>query len=368
MTREEINLLAKSDTLPGGTAIVVETHMSWVLMNDTYAFKIKKPVLLSFVDYRLRAQRRYYCTRELMLNRRYAQDVYLDVLAVGRKGDRWVLGPTTDVVEDYALYMRRLDNKRQLDYRLQQHLVTPATSEMIQVARALAAFHLKAEKVAQPLDSVRLVLDFNDIENAQLELMAMLGAEAVTWLKKCSGALPGLLGGWKNLLKKRAAQGWRVDGHGDMHAANIFIYPDRVVFFDAIEFNDSWRRVDVLDELAFLSVDLDFFDQPDLKRQLWTAYEEVYANHGRKSPFHEPLLLYFQLYRANVRLKVAALLWRQLIADSEGSSFQREGYNKEEALLKAQLKARRYFDLMQQYAGELKIASTFHLATTYDNG
>ncbi len=367
MTREEINLLAQSDTLPGGMATVVETHMSWVLMNDTYAFKIKKPVLLSFVDYRLRAQRRYYCTRELILNRRYTQDVYLDVLPIGRKGDRWVLGAAAETVEDYALYMKRLDNKRQLDYLLQQHLIRPETKEIVQVARALASFHRKAEKVAQPLDSVRLLLEFDDIENVQLELMAMLGADAVAWLKKCRSALSGLLGGWKNLLKKRAAQGWRVDGHGDMHAANIFIYTDRVVFFDAIEFNDSWRRVDVLDELAFLSVDLDFFDEPALKRQLWSAYEEVYASQGRKSPFHAPLLLYFQLYRANVRLKVAALLWRQLIADGEGSFFQVEGYNREDSLQKAQKKARRYFGLMQQYASELKIATSLHLSTAHDN-
>lgn len=367
MTREEINLLAQSDTLPGGVATVVETHMSWVLMNDTYVFKIKKPVLLSFVDYRLRAQRRYYCTRELMLNRRYAQDVYLDVLAVGRKGSQWVLGSAAEVVEDYALYMRRLDNNRQLDYLLQQRLLTPETNEIIQVARALAAFHRKAEMVAQPLDPVRLMLDFNDIENAQLELMAMLGADAVAWLKECSMALPGLLGGWKSLLEKRAAQGWRVDGHGDLHTANIFIYPDRVIFFDAIEFNDSWRRVDVLDELAFLSVDLDFFDQPNLKRQLWNAYEQAYASQGRKSPFHESLLLYFQLYRANVRLKVTALLWRQLIADGKGVFFNKEGYNKEEALLKAQLKAKRYFDLMQQYANELKITTVLRLSTTYEH-
>jgi hypothetical protein len=367
MTRGEINLLAQSDTLPGGVATVVETHMSWVLMNDTYVFKIKKPVLLSFVDYRLRAQRRYYCTRELMLNRRYAQDVYLDVLAVGRKGSQWVLGSSTEVIEDYALYMRRLDNNRQLDYLLQHRLLRPETNEITRIAQALAAFHRKAEMVAQPLDPVRLLLDFNDIENAQLELMAMLGADAVVWIKECSVVLPGLLGGWKSLLEKRAAQGWRVDGHGDLHAANIFIYPDRVIFFDAVEFNDSWRRVDVLDELAFLSVDLDFFDQPNLKRQLWNAYEQAYASQSRKSPFHESLLLYFQLYRANVRLKVTALLWRQLIADGKGAFFSREGYNREEALLKAQLKAKRYFDLMQQYANELKITTALRLSTTYEH-
>lgn len=366
MTREEINLLAQSDTLPGGAASVEETHMSWVLMNDSYVFKIKKPILLSFVDYRLRAQRRYYCTRELMLNRRYAQDVYLDVLAVGKNGDRWVLGPATEVVEDYALYMRRLDNKRQLDYLLQHHLITQSGGGIVQVARALANFHRKAEKVAQPLDPVRLLLDFDDIENVQLELMAMLGPENVAWLKKCGVALRGLLGGWKNLLEKRAAQGWRVDGHGDMHAANIFLYPDRVIFFDAIEFNDSWRRVDVLDELAFLSVDLDYFDEPDLKQQLWNAYEEAYTSQGRKSPYHEHLLLYFQLYRANVRLKVTALLWRQLIADSSSYSLQLVGGKREESLLNAQSKARRYFDLMQQYASELKIASILHSSTIYN--
>jgi hypothetical protein len=64
---------------------------------------------------------------------------------------------------------------------------------------------------------------------------------------------------------------------------------------------------------------------------------------------------------------VTALLWRQLIADGKGAFFSREGYNREEALLKAQLKAKRYFDLMQQYANELKITTALRLSTTYEH-
>ncbi len=64
---------------PVTTIELVETHISWVLLTGTYAYKIKKPVNLGFLDFSTLEKRRFYCEEELRLNRRFAP-AYLDVI------------------------------------------------------------------------------------------------------------------------------------------------------------------------------------------------------------------------------------------------------------------------------------------------
>ena len=353
MKKEDVFDLAASQALPGGPARVLETHLSWVLLNDEFAFKIKKPLKFSFVDYHLRAQRRYYSERELLLNRRYAPSVYLGVNGIGYTQGEWAVGADVEEIVDYGLQMKRLDNDRQMDYMLAQGTLTD--NDIRRVADTLAAFHKRADKIAAPLDPVRMIKDFDDITMASAELTALLGAEAINWIENCRQMLPGVLAGLRSRLQKRAARGWRVDGHGDLHAGNVFIYPREVLFFDAIEFNDSWRQVDVLDELAFLSIDLDYFGRTDLQQVLWQTYQQAYPT--AMTAADTQLFQFFQYYRASVRLKIAALMWRQTIAEGvAGNALSKaavlqDGLNnsQENRLIEAREKAARYFELMQAY-------------------
>ena len=61
-------------------AELVETHISFVLIDRVHAWKIKKALDLGFADFRSLAQRRFYCNEELRLNRRTAPQLYLQVL------------------------------------------------------------------------------------------------------------------------------------------------------------------------------------------------------------------------------------------------------------------------------------------------
>lgn len=347
MNATEIQALAQSDQLPGGVATVVETHISWVLLNPNFAFKIKKPVQLSFLDYRLRAQRRYYCERELALNRRFSPDVYLNVWPVGRVGQAWTIGPEVSAVADYAVQMKRLDTRRQLNYLLEAGGVN--AGEVTRLAQVVANFHRRAEKIAAPLNPGRLTADYGDVELALPVIAQLLGPAAAEWLQLTIEEVGTMLHSWADRLARRASRGWRIDGHGDLHAHNVFLYPHEVKLFDCVEFNDSWRQVDVLDELAFLSLDFDYHHRPDLQQVLWDSYQTAYPTCLTSTD--RQLFNYFCLYRASVRIKVAALRWTQLHSFNLASAEALPG--SERLALAETQQIKRYFQLMKGYWAQL---------------
>ena len=61
---------------------VIETHISWVILTGTYAYKIKKPVDFGFLDYTTLDKRRKYSEDEVQLNNRLASDIYLQVVPI----------------------------------------------------------------------------------------------------------------------------------------------------------------------------------------------------------------------------------------------------------------------------------------------
>ena len=92
---------------------LIETHISWVILTGSFAYKIKRPVQYPFVDFRSLAQREYFCREELRLNRRFAPDVYLDVCTVVRRGATVTMGGEGEIVE-YAVRMRQFDPLQEL--------------------------------------------------------------------------------------------------------------------------------------------------------------------------------------------------------------------------------------------------------------
>src|SRR5262249_31160603 len=61
---------------------LIETHISWVLLTGRYAYKLKKPLDLGFLDFSTLPRRREACETELELNRRTAPELYLEVVPV----------------------------------------------------------------------------------------------------------------------------------------------------------------------------------------------------------------------------------------------------------------------------------------------
>jgi hypothetical protein len=100
-----IGAVARLLSAEGHAVEQFETHLSWILVAGGLAYKFKKAVHLDFVDYSTLEARRFYCSEELRLNRRFSPRLYIDVVAISiEHGDACIGG--TGPALDYALRMR----------------------------------------------------------------------------------------------------------------------------------------------------------------------------------------------------------------------------------------------------------------------
>ena len=285
----------------GAPVRVIETHVSWVLLAGTLAYKLKKPVRLAFVDFTSLAERRRCCAEELRVNRRFAPDLYLDVVEV-RRGPR---GPTFDgdgEVVDVAVRMRRFADGALWSERLAAGGLGPAQVDAF--ARRLAAAHRAAP--AAPADagfgSPDLHARIAEGLVAAIDAWQATGSLAVfewptlrAWLRE---ELARLDRHWHERLRAGAVR----ECHGDLHLANVVQQGEEAFAFDALEFAAELRWIDPLDDLAFLVMDLVANCRRDLGFRFLNAYLEESGDYEGV-----PALRFFLVSRALVRAEVAAL-------------------------------------------------------------
>jgi aminoglycoside phosphotransferase family enzyme/predicted kinase len=285
-----------------------ETHGSWVLLTPTRAFKVKKPVVMAFLDYGTLERRRAMCHAEVEVNRRAAPAIYLGVRAVVPAGDGVALAPADreDAIE-YAVEMRRFPEAATLAAALRRGSVTRAAAAAI--GARLAAFHAGCERADRDdgAEAVKRALDddfasLGSLTSADDELAARLVAA-----ERCVSALLGAR--WRE-LDERARRGRVRDGHGDLRAEHVLLAPDDALV-DAIEFDPGLRRIDVGLDLGFLVMDLHAARRADLAAALVTGYRAAGGDPG-----DDRLLALFAAYRARVRAKVALLRAAQLPASA----------------------------------------------------
>lgn len=291
-----------------GDPIVVQTHVSVVVLCGDRAFKFKKAVRLAFLDQSTPAHREAACGEELRINRRLCPDVYLGVAALRRTalGLRFdAASPAGGDVVDHAVVMRRLPADRMLDALLERDAV--ATTAIEALARHVAAFHRQQARAADdavraagaPEHLIALARD-NFRETAALcgvlfdpELHALLATKLECALPALSAALAG-----------RAREGRVVDGHGDLHARNVCMVEPPAIY-DALEFSAAFRCGDVATEVAFLAMDLRYRGHRALAERFVEAYANAAGDDGLRAVLPELVR-----YRAMVRAKVDALAAR----------------------------------------------------------
>ena len=110
----------------------------------------------------------------------------------------------------------------------------------------------------------------------------------------------------KPVISKHKQNGFIRNRHGDMHLANITLIDDKVTVFDCIEFNDNFRWIDVIIEIAFTTMDLIDRQRPDLAAQLLDRYLQRTGDYAGLA-----LLQFYQVYRALVRAQVAIIRHNQ---------------------------------------------------------
>lgn len=312
MTNEQVQNIVAQRRFPGdaSSAELLETHISWIILTPEFAFKMKKPVQFSFLDFSTLEKRAFYCQEELRLNRRLAPDMYLDVLPIALAADGMPeIGLQNSLAIDFAVRMRRMDDSRQMDKLLLKNAVSP--SDMQALAALLAPFHQSVAFPAKdaPYQSGDNRADFDDLFQLENACVQLFGSEAITILTTWRNTVDRFLAAHELRLHARAESGFWVDGHGDLHGRNIFLLPQGPVVFDCIEFNPHFRKLDVLNDLAFLCMDLDADEHHELEKTFMDAYLRHWA--CIENPEDRRLFQYFKAYRANVRLKVTLIAWQQ---------------------------------------------------------
>lgn len=330
MTGEEIqHLIAGTLPAPCDNPQLTETHISWVILCEDRVFKIKKPLKYSFLDFSTLEKRRHYCAREVALNSRLTEGVYIDVLPVRKTDSDFFIGSGQGEVVDFAVHMRKLDNNRRMDVLLQNGKVRE--EHIHSLARKLVRFHRDA-LIVYPNDPLDIQRKFNDVEGQRQFIREALGERYAEILDNTLRKSDEFVSGNKRLFEDRIEDGFHRDGHGDLHSRNIFLL-DEPVIFDCIEFNDDYRQVDVLNEVAFLCMDLDAFGRGDLASIFMADYTSQFsAISGARDV---ALFNYYKCYRANVRAKVNSLRAKDAAESGAASNALRE--------------TARYLDLMYAY-------------------
>lgn len=275
---------------------VIETHISKVYLTASHAYKVKKPVSLGFLDFSTLAARRFYCEEELRLNRRTAPSLYIGVLAITEDGSGPRVGGQGEPV-DYAVRMRRFPQEALLDWRAAAGSLDGECLDAF--AGSVARFHSRVERA----DAGRAYAAPRQVLAAALQnfdqIRAMTGRDdsALAALRVWTTCAHSLLA---EVFGARKRDGFVRECHGDLHLGNIVVLEGGPVAFDCIEFNAAFRWIDVMNEVAFLVMDLRGHGLPGLAHRFLNRYLEITGDYGGLR-----VLRFYLVYRAMVRAKVA---------------------------------------------------------------
>lgn len=277
---------------PAGPLELIETHISYVLLTGPYAYKLKKPLRLPFLDFSTLELRRRFCEEELALNRRLAPDLYLDVVPIGGTADAPEIGATPAI--EYAVKLVQFDPRATADRLIARNALDRALLE--QFAETVARFH-GAAPAAEGKHPGRLAIENVDelaaaLEAAHIDLDA---AELAAFTRAAAARLD-------TAFAKRRSCGAVREVHGDLHLENVVLHDGRLRAFDALEFDRTMRSMDVIDEVAFLAMDFTAHARPDLAHVFLNRYLEVTGDYEGAVCFG-----FYTLYRALVRAKVRAI-------------------------------------------------------------
>ena len=336
MVKEQINRLLSEGVFPdvSGKRELIETHISWVIVCGKFVYKIKKPIHYSFLDFSTLEMRKHFCNREIELNKRFTENIYLDIKTVREWQNNFFVGGNKGTIIDYAVRMNRLDMEKQMDHLLVMNKVR--NSDIKNLAQKIAFFH-KHTSIIYKKEYLDIKEKFNDLSTEKEYLAKQLGSKFKRIIRYAIEVSNLFIERNKGLLAARLNSGFFRDCHGDLHSRNIFLLPEPMPF-DCIEFNDDFRQIDVLNEVAFLCMDLDAFGRQDLSDLFIDYYDRFFPT--MKTSQDRNLFIYYKSYRANIRAKV--------------NSLRAKSTRNNRAKKKALAESKKYLLLMDRYLKSLE--------------
>ncbi|MGD8992900.1 MAG: AAA family ATPase [Desulfobacterales bacterium] len=306
-----------------------DTIISKVFLTGQYAYKIKKPVNLEYLDFTTLAKRKFFCKQEVKLNRRLAPDIYLAVVPITFEDGQYQLGGYGTPTE-YAVKMRQLPERLSMRSLMRRgHLDRDSINAL---ARKLAEFYQQdaPDNLINTFGSWQTIWanceeNFRQAEPFVAEIIDDRKFQII------QAATRAFLIRRRALFDRRVEKQKIRDCHGDLRTGHIY-FSDCIQIIDCIEFNDRFRYADVTSDLAFLAMDIDFEGHPETARQLIDDYVDY-----TKDRELFVLLDFYKCYRALVRAKVNCF------------RLQKDNYTHHETPGRIR-KTRRYVDLAYQYA------------------
>ncbi|NJR51524.1 MAG: AAA family ATPase [Leptolyngbyaceae cyanobacterium CSU_1_3] len=283
------------------TIDLIQTHVSYVLLTGEFVYKLKKPVNYGFLDFSTLEKRKHFCHEELRLNQRGAAELYLAVLPITQQGDTFSLGGAGETIE-YVVKMVQFPQETLLSAMFDRNELSEFHLE--DLARELAKFHasaptndyiLKFGEVAQ----IRQAID----ENYEQTVRYIGAAQTQQQFDETRAYTDRLFAEQQALFESRVQNRWIRECHGDVHLRNICFWKNKILLFDCIEFNEPFRFVDVMFDIAYIIMDLDARNRPDLSNLFLNAYIEQTGDWEGLQVL--PLYLSRQSY---VRAKVTSFL------------------------------------------------------------
>jgi len=310
-----------------GKIELVQTHISFVFLTRNFVYKVKKAVDFGFLDFTTLEKRRFFCEKELELNRRLCGDMYVEVVSINRSDGIRIKGRGETV--EYAVKMKRMPEERMMSKLLEEDKVDNRLIDRI--AKIIADFHSKAETNKRISEFGSLaVIETNWKENFDQTEEFVGKTISAHDFKLIRERIWDFMKGNVVLFEKRIADGRVRDCHGDIHSGNIFV-TEGIYIFDAIEFNERFRYSDVAADVAFLAMDLDFKERTDLSSFFVRRYVEYSGDQELMK-----LLPFYKCYRAYVRGKVVSFRLKDPSINS----------NEKNAAIK---EAKAYFKLASNY-------------------
>ncbi len=282
---------------------IVETHISWVILTGSYAYKIKKSLDFGFLNFSTLALRKEFCHKELALNKKLTPELYLEVLPITGTEENPQINGTGPVIE-YAIKMLEFSQNNLFDALLRNDALESA--HIIDLAHELANFHERTdfngpeyfgtpEQIFEPVE--QNFQQIHEIIKDEFDLSQLKKVESWTYAEH------------KKLIqifRERKEQGFIRACHGDVHLKNIALYNGKPIIYDCIEFNESFRWTDTMADLGFLLMDLYEKNQPRFAHILLNTYMMHTGDYAGLQ-----VLIYYQVYRAVVRAKISLFEYAQ---------------------------------------------------------
>ena len=323
------------------------TAASHIFLTGEYAYKINKPLNLGFLDFSTLEKRKEQCQKEVAHNSLISPELYLGVVAVKQLENHQIrvvsvnkekeghlkINGQGEIIE-YAVQMKQMPHEETMDNLLKAGKVT--SEHIRQLAQKIFQFHQKAP-------SNEAIASFGSVENIQFNwdenfqqtgkyVPELISQDHFQFMQEKVNLF---IKNNKSLLQKRVKENKIKHCHGDFHSANVFLTENEMYIFDAIVFNQRFPCSDIIAEIAFMAMDLEYHGREDLARQFIEEYRQL-SRDGEISQ----LLNFYQCYRAYIRAKIACFTSEDASLDVQQRNSQKE-------------KARSYFLLAKKYAEKL---------------